>query len=57
MMVGSIFFEGAKLHFPLEDPDTIPETNIFAPEIYCLEDEFPFGSRPIFRGYVKLQGV
>ena len=29
--------------------DTLPETNIFAPENGWLEDEFPFGFRPIFR--------
>ena len=29
---------------------TLPETNIFALENVWLEDEFPFGARPIFRG-------
>ena len=34
---------------------TLPETNgIFATENGWLEDEFPFGARPIFRGYVML---
>ena len=28
----------------------LPETNIFAPENPWLEDEFPFGARPLFRG-------
>ena len=34
---------------------TLPETNIFAPEIGWLEDYFPFGARPIFRGYVSFR--
>ena len=33
---------------------TLPETNI-SPENGWLEDEFPFGARPIFRG-VNYQG-
>ena len=34
------------------DKLTLPETNIFAPENGWLEDEFPFGARPIFRGFL-----
>ena len=30
---------------------TLPETTI-APKNQCLEDSFPFGFRPILRGYV-----
>ena len=33
---------------------TIPETNI-APENGWLEDEFPFGARPVFRDYVSFR--
>ena len=35
--------------------DTPAKFNI-ATEKGWLEDEFPFGSKPIFRGYVKFQG-
>ena len=34
---------------------TLPETNI-APENGWLEYEFPFGARPIFRGYSLVSG-
>ena len=34
---------------------TLPETNM-APESGWLEDEFPFGSRPIFRGELLVFG-
>ena len=29
-------------------PNSLPETNIFAPENWWLEDEFPFGMAYIF---------
>ena len=34
--------------------DTLPETNM-APENGWLKDEFPFGSRPISKGYVSFR--
>ena len=34
---------------------TLPKTNIFAPKNGWLEDEFPIGARPIFRGYVSFR--
>ena len=37
------------------EPNTLPETNIFAPENGWLKDSFPFGFRPIFRGYVSFR--
>ena len=35
---------------------TLPETNIFAPANWWLEDECPFGTRPIFRCELLLWG-
>ena len=35
--------------------NTLPETNM-APESGWLEDEFPFGFRPIFRGELLVLG-
>jgi len=34
---------------------TLPEANI-APQNGCLEDYFPFGARPIFRGEMLVSG-
>ena len=39
---------------PMAAHHTLPETNI-APENQCLEDEFPFEARLIFRGYVSFR--
>ncbi len=36
--------------------NTLPETNIFAPENGWLENSFPFGARPIFRGKLLVLG-
>ena len=36
-------------------PSTLPKTNI-APEKWCLEYQFPFGIRPIFRGELLVLG-
>ena len=37
--------------------DTLPETNSkLAPENGCLEDEFPLGAQPIFRGELLVSG-
>ena len=36
--------------------NTLPETNIFAPENCWLKDEFPFGARPIFMGELLVSG-
>ena len=41
---------------PFRKAGTPWKFNIFAPENGWLEDEFPFGFWPIFRGYVKLRG-
>ena len=37
-------------------PTTLPETNSKSPENGWLEDEFPFGTRPIFRGKQLVSG-
>ena len=36
--------------------NTTPSKFNIAPEKWWLEDEFPFGSKPMFRGYVKFSG-
>ncbi len=37
------------IKFSYKEGNSLPETNM-APENQWLEDEFPFGARPIFRG-------
>ena len=37
------------IKFNYKEGNSLPETNM-APENQWLEDEFPFGARPIFRG-------
>ena len=42
-------------HIKDGDHYTLPETNMFAAENRCSECDFPFGSRPIFRGSVSFR--
>ena len=46
---------GKVMHGDDEKIHILPKTNI-APENGWLEDCFPFGARPIFKGYASFQG-
>ena len=45
------------LLYKWDDPPSIPSLKLTAnaPENGCLEDEFPFGVRPTFKGYVSFR--